>query len=106
MLWYVLSYNYDLYSYLKSGSFFSVQFKDKTYHTSTIKVPVMKCFVVEEIKRGTSEQTRLAGEIKKLQAELEEARVQATLARLDLDEEKRKFQDEVASLQQLVTGKS
>lgn len=66
----------------------------------------MKCFVVEEIKRGTSEQTRLAGEIKQLQAELEEARVQATLARLDLDEEKRKFQDEVASLQQLVTGKS
>lgn len=66
----------------------------------------MKFFVVEEIKRGTSEQTRLAIEIKQLQAELEEARVQATLARLDLDEEKRKFQDEVASLQQLVTGKS
>lgn len=66
----------------------------------------MKSFVVEEIKRGTSEQTRLVGEIKQLQAELEEARVQATLARLDLDEEKRKFQDEVASLQQLVTGKS
>lgn len=106
MLWYVLSYNYDLYPYLKSGSFFFSLVKDKTYHTSTIKVPVVKCFVVEEIKRGTSEQTRLAGEIKQLQSELEEARVQATLARLDLDEEKRKFQDEVASLQQLVTGKS
>ncbi|XP_054289651.1 rab GTPase-binding effector protein 1-like isoform X2 [Macrosteles quadrilineatus] len=57
----------------------------------------------DEIKRGTSEQTRLASELKRLQSELEEARVQVTLARLDLDEEKRKFQDEIASLQQLVT---
>ncbi|XP_046687010.1 rab GTPase-binding effector protein 1-like isoform X1 [Homalodisca vitripennis] len=57
----------------------------------------------EEIKRGSSEQTRLTGELKRLQSELDEARVQATLARLDLEEEKRKFQDEVASLQQLVT---
>uniref|UniRef100_A0A1B6M965 FYVE-type domain-containing protein n=1 Tax=Graphocephala atropunctata TaxID=36148 RepID=A0A1B6M965_9HEMI len=57
----------------------------------------------EEIKRGSSEQTRLTGELKRLQSDLDEARVQATLARLDLEEEKRKFQDEVASLQQLVT---
>lgn len=95
---------YDLYSYLKSCWFFFSLVKGSNlsyqYHKSN------EIFVVEEIKRGTSEQTRLAGEIKQLQAELEEARVQATLARLDLDEEKRKFQDEVASLQQLVTGKS
>lgn len=61
--------------------------------------------IAEEIKRGGSEHARLAAEVKRLQTELDEARTQATLARLDLDEEKRKFQDEVASLQQLVTGK-
>jgi len=57
----------------------------------------------EEIKRGATEQARQTAELKRLQTELDEAQSQVTLARLDLEEEKRKFQDEVASLQQLIT---
>lgn len=43
-------------------------------------------------------------EVKRLQSELDEAHSQVTVARLDLEEEKKKYNDEVSSLQQLVTG--
>lgn len=57
----------------------------------------------EEVKRGTSEYNRLTAELKHLQSELDEAHSQVTVARLDLEEERKKYNDEVSSLQQLVT---
>ncbi|KAJ9598189.1 hypothetical protein L9F63_011127, partial [Diploptera punctata] len=60
----------------------------------------------DELKRGTAEQNRLISEVKKLSSELDEAKSQLVVAgfRLesDLQDEKRKCQEEIASLQQIV----
>lgn len=61
-------------------------------------------FIIEELKRGSSEHLRLANEVKKLQTELDAARSQVTVAKLDLEEEQKKFNDELKSLQHVITG--
>ncbi|XP_075220724.1 rab GTPase-binding effector protein rabaptin-5 isoform X2 [Lycorma delicatula] len=61
----------------------------------------------EELKKGSTEHGRLLEEVKRLETELNEARTQVTVVSLELEgrleEERRRYQDEVASLQQLVT---
>lgn len=61
--------------------------------------------IVEEF---SNEKSRLVGEIDKLRNELSDAQSQITITGLrmetDLEEEKRKAQDEIASLQILVRG--
>ncbi|XP_039292741.1 LOW QUALITY PROTEIN: rab GTPase-binding effector protein 1 [Nilaparvata lugens] len=61
----------------------------------------------EELKRGSSEHNKLVEEIERLKAELNEARTQVTVTRLDLearlDEQKQRNQAEITSLQQLVS---
>ena len=62
----------------------------------------------EELKRGTAEQNRLIAEVKRLSSELDEAKSQLLVAgfRLesDVQDEKRKREEEIASLQQIVQG--
>jgi Rab GTPase-binding effector protein 1 len=64
--------------------------------------------VSEELKRGALEQNRLMTEVKKLSSELDEAKSQLVVAGFrmesDLQDEKRKCQEEIASLQQIVQG--
>jgi Rab GTPase-binding effector protein 1 len=64
--------------------------------------------VAEELKRGAAEQSRLLADVKRLSSELDEAKSQLVVAgfRLesDLQDEKRKCQEEIASLQQIVQG--
>ncbi|XP_069703128.1 rab GTPase-binding effector protein 1 isoform X2 [Periplaneta americana] len=60
----------------------------------------------EELKRGATEQNRLLTDVKKLSSELDEAKSQLVVAGFrmesDLQDEKRKCQEEIASLQQIV----
>lgn len=62
-------------------------------------------FFLEEFNKEKSD---LTSEIQKLQEELNDAKSQITIAGIkmetDLEEEKRKADEEIKSLQQLVTG--
>jgi hypothetical protein len=64
--------------------------------------------VTEELKRGALEQSRLMADVKRLSSELDEAKSQLVVAGFrmesDLQDEKRKRQEEIASLQQIVQG--
>jgi Rab GTPase-binding effector protein 1 len=64
--------------------------------------------VTEELKRGVADQNRLLADVKRLSSELDEAKSQLVVAgfRMEsgLQDEKRKCQEEIASLQQLVQG--
>jgi hypothetical protein len=66
------------------------------------------CMVTEELKRGSLEQSRLMADVKRLSSELDEAKSQLVVAGFrmesDLQDEKRKCQEEIASLQQIVQG--
>uniref|UniRef100_A0A1B6DZM9 FYVE-type domain-containing protein n=2 Tax=Clastoptera arizonana TaxID=38151 RepID=A0A1B6DZM9_9HEMI len=57
----------------------------------------------EELKRGSTEHLRLLSEFKKLQTDLDEARSQAMVAKLEFEEERKKFTDELQSLQHVIT---
>lgn len=60
----------------------------------------------EELKRGFAEQNQLLADVKRLSLELDEAKSQLVVAGFrmesDLQDEKRKCQEEIASLQQIV----
>ncbi|PNF33967.1 hypothetical protein B7P43_G04659 [Cryptotermes secundus] len=60
----------------------------------------------EELKRGAVEQSRLLADVKRLSSELDEAKSQLVVAGFrmesDLQDEKRKCHEEIASLQQIV----
>jgi Rab GTPase-binding effector protein 1 len=64
--------------------------------------------ITEELKRGAVGQNQLLADVKRLTVELDEAKSQLVVAgfRLesDLHDEKRKCQEEIASLQQIVQG--
>lgn len=65
------------------------------------------CFI-DEFKQQLADQQNLKCEIKRLQTELDESRSQLTVLSLDyqnkLDAETRKYQEELSSLQHLLTG--
>ena len=64
--------------------------------------------ITEELKRGAVEQNQLLADVKQLTLELDEAKSQLVVAGFrmesDLQDEKRKCQEEIASLQQIVQG--
>jgi hypothetical protein len=64
--------------------------------------------IAEELRCGAADQSRLLADVKSLSTELDEAKSQLVVAgfRLesDLQDEKRKCQEEIASLQQIVQG--
>lgn len=65
-------------------------------------------FVLAELKQNAAEKLALREEVKKIQTELNETRSQLCVADLrlesDLEVEKRKAQEEIATLQQLFQG--
>ena len=65
--------------------------------------------ITEELKRGAVEQSQLLADVKQLTLELDEAKSQVVVAGFrmesDLQDEKRKCQEEIASLQQIVQGR-
>lgn len=90
-----------------------LQNEKKTIHDefNMQRAKMQKLFIQkeEELERNALEKNQLNLEIKKLQTDLGEAQSQLVVAGLrlesDLEVEKRKAQDEIATLQQLFQGK-
>lgn len=91
-----------------------LQNEKKTIHDefNMQRAKMQKLFIQkeEELERNAHEKNQLNQEIKKLQTDLGEAQSQLVVAGLrlesDLEVEKRKAQEEIATLQQLFQGKN